>query len=78
VDVLSIECETCRGILASAPAPQEEREHSFDMCGCSILVDGPQRVYCTRPKGHEGNHIAAVGPYTPETPVLAEWPPIAP
>jgi hypothetical protein len=46
------------------------------MCGDTIIARDYHnfRVYCTRPKGHEGNHIAAVGPYTDKTPVLAEWP----
>lgn len=47
-----------------------------ELCGCSFRNDGPLllRLYCTRPKGHAGNHIAAIGPYTPDTPVLQEWP----
>lgn len=47
-----------------------------ELCGCSLRTDGPLllRLYCTRRKGHEGTHIAAVGPYTPDTPILQEWP----
>lgn len=31
-------------------------------------------VYCTRPVGHEGPHIATIGPYRPDEIALAEWP----
>jgi hypothetical protein len=34
--------------------------------------DGAHR--CTRPAGHDGPHVATVGPYRPELPALATWP----
>jgi hypothetical protein len=46
-----------------------------DLCG----VDEPSRpfnYYCTRPKGHDGPHIATIGPYEPDRAVLARWWPV--
>lgn len=31
-------------------------------------------VHCTREQNHEGDHIAAIGPYVPGEQILAQWP----
>lgn len=41
--------------------------------GPIVLQPGPFVLYCTRPKGHEGEHVAAVGPYDDRAHVLARW-----
>jgi hypothetical protein len=30
--------------------------------------------YCTRPRGHAGDHIATIGPYRDGEVILAQWP----
>jgi hypothetical protein len=40
------------------------------LCG---LVHRSCAVYCTREFGHEGEHIATVGPYREGARVLARW-----
>jgi hypothetical protein len=44
-----------------------------DLCGAPNHA-ARLTVYCTLPRGHDGEHVAAIGPYTPTTPVLARWP----
>jgi hypothetical protein len=47
---------------------------------CGTIGRGPhgQTVYCTRPAGHAPDeHIAAIGPAEPGTPVIARWPVVA-
>jgi len=44
---------------------------------CAATTPAPHEYgvwYCTRPRGHGGDHIATVGPYEPALRVLARWP----
>lgn len=36
--------------------------------------DESPQFYCTRPAGHEGDHLAGVGPVGPGVPILTRWP----
>lgn len=43
-------------------------------CGeITTAVDG-STVYCTRPRGHMGDHVATIGPWKSNAKVLARWP----
>jgi hypothetical protein len=63
--------------LLSSPAFRlqiEERPAmaTTTLCG-AINVHDVRGFHCTLPKGHEGAHVASIGPYTPEAAVLATW-----
>jgi hypothetical protein len=40
------------------------------LCKAKFLLTGR---YCTREHGHDGDHVATIGPYTPTAYVLARW-----
>lgn len=47
-----------------------------ELCGATYLAavsDYPPR-YCTRERGHAGEHIASIGPYRPGAIVIVRWP----
>lgn len=44
-----------------------------DLCVARLVRDDGLEVYCTRKRGHAGEHIAAVGRYQPGVRVVMRW-----
>jgi hypothetical protein len=61
--------------MATTTRQRTAGQRILNLCGAEDAQTGR---YCTRKDGHQGNHIAAVGPYEPGMPVIAEWPDHAP
>lgn len=43
---------------------------------CGQLAPRGDTWRCTRPAGHEGDHIAGIGPYVEGVVILTRWPPM--
>jgi hypothetical protein len=68
--VAALELREAAASLSPQPAPVE-------LCG-DIFTAGYTDLYCTKPKGHQGAHVATPGPWRPDQVVLGAWEAVLP
>jgi hypothetical protein len=64
-------------LLREAAASLSPQPAPVELCG-DIFTAGYTDLYCTKPKGHQGAHVATPGPWRPDQVVLGAWEAVLP